>query len=187
MRDEPIRRSRCKARKNIHLMQRAGKLQFEPLDPCVRRRQTRYQGASLHLFTSKERSLERDNSSEDRQTMYNEQWQLWEQKPYQHKQIRRQHIQWCTDIYMSRRCSGNELSRDNSEVLWYSCKGWRQGLHTRQCLAKRTNQTNLTKESNSDSTNTKHSLRKVYFRTRQSVIWCRCRLVKLHQCYILRN
>ena len=115
--------------------------------------------------------------------MYNEQWQLWEQKPYQHKQIRRQHIQWCTDIYMSRRCSGNELSRDKSEVWWYSCKGWRQGLHTRQCLAKRTNQTKLTKESNSDPTNTRHSMRKVYFRMRQSVIWCRCRLVKLHQCY----
>ena len=163
MRDEPIRRSRSKARKNIHLMQRPGKLQFGPLDPCVKRRQTRYQRASLHLFPSKERSLERDDSSDDRQTMYNKQWQLWEQKPYQHKQIRRQHIQWCTDIYMSRRCSCNELSRDNSEVWWYSCMGWRQGLYTRQCLAKRTNQTNSTKESNSDPTNSRHSMRKVYF------------------------
>ena len=66
MRDEPIRRSRSKARKNIHLMKSAGKLQFEPLDPCVKRRQTRYRGASLHLFTSKERSLERDDSSDGR-------------------------------------------------------------------------------------------------------------------------
>ena len=53
MRDEPIRPSRSKARKNIHLIQRAVKLQFEPLDPCVKRRQTRYQGASLYLFASK--------------------------------------------------------------------------------------------------------------------------------------
>ena len=163
MRDEPIRGSRSKARKNIHLMKRPGKLQFGTLDPCVKRRQTRYQRASLHLFPSKERSLERDDSSDDRQTMYNKQWQLWEQKPYQHKQIRRQHIQWCTDIYMSRRCSCNELSRDNSEVWWYSCMEWRQGLYTRQCLAKRTNQTNSTKESNSDPTNSRHSMRKVYF------------------------